>query len=139
VSITRLELKTGLAYYPIYPFGLQTQYSRCQQFGRPKKTLQCRPYMCSLCGTPPNTEAQMPRKKFQGGIPLLSPIHRVCSLQLPSSCLEQSLLCQNKNITGIPKALYSPVDKPRSSSTSVLNTHRTPSIPNTLFTPTHIF
>jgi hypothetical protein len=87
----------------------------------PKRTLQCGPCMCSVCGTPPNTEARMPREYLQGGVSLLSPIHEVCSLQWPSPCFEQSLPSQNKNISGIPTALYSLEDSPSSSSSSRLN------------------
>jgi hypothetical protein len=87
----------------------------------PKRTLQCGPCICSVCGTLPNTEARMPREYLQGGVPLLSPIYEVCSLQWPSPCFEQSLPSQNKNISGIPTALYSSEDSPSSSSSSRLN------------------
>jgi hypothetical protein len=94
--------------------------------------------MCSVCGTPPNTEARMPREYLQGGIPLLSPIHEVCSLQWPSPRFEQSLPSQNKNISGIPTALlYSSEDSPSSSSSSRLNIggsqHRIHSLPQHSF------
>jgi hypothetical protein len=103
----------------------------------PKRTLQCGPCMCSVCGTPPNTEARMPREYLQGGVPLLSLIHEVCSLQWPSPCFEQSLPSQNQNIPGILTTLYSSEDKPSSSSSSMLNIGR--SQPRIHSLPQHSF